>query len=76
MRWEKEREVVGIGGMCSVQFCVFVWLERERKVGVGKVCVLNFALQDMSLVEQKKEHQGLLLNFDEYWSSIYRRFQE
>ncbi len=30
--------------VCSIQFCVFVWLEREREVvGVGKVCVqFNF----------------------------------
>ncbi len=69
----------GERGMCSVQFCVFVWLEREKEVvGVGKVCVqfifvcLNVALQDRCLLEQKKEHSGLILNFDEYWSSIFR----
>jgi hypothetical protein len=76
---EGERGCWNRRGMCSVQFCVFVRLERGREVvGVGKVCVqfnfvcLNVALQDRSLLDQKKDHWGLLLSFDEYWSFIYK----
>jgi hypothetical protein len=76
---EGERGCWNRRGICSVQFCVFVWLKKEREVvGVGKVCArfnfvcLNVALQDRSLLEQKNEQRGLLLSFDEYWSTIYK----